>query len=133
MKLLMTPRIIAAAVALAVSLPGSVQLLAWPYAQQAEPDNTKINKRDRSPREATADRQKMNAADQKLTAEIRKAVIADKSLSTYGHNVKIISRDGVVTLKGPVRTAAEAESILAKATASAGGPGKIVNQMAVKR
>jgi hyperosmotically inducible periplasmic protein len=91
-----------------------------------------VNKRDRTPGEATADQQKMNAADRALTAKIRKAVIADKSLSTYAHNVKIISQNGTVTLKGPVHSDDEVRSIMAKATDDAGGPGKVVNQMSVK-
>jgi hyperosmotically inducible periplasmic protein len=68
------------------------------YAQAtddtAKPDNTSVNKRDRNPGEATADQQKMNAADRALTVKIRKSVVADKSLSTYAHNVKIIIKTG---------------------------------------
>ena len=55
----------------------------------------------------TADQQKMNAADQEITRKIRRSIIADKSLSTYAHNIKIISQDGAVTLKGPVKSDAE--------------------------
>ena len=99
---------------------------------QTKPDNTKVNKRDRSPGEATADQQKMNPADRALTAKIRRAVVADKSLSTYAHNVKIISQNGTVTLKGPVRSDAEMASIVSKATDSAGGSDKVVNQLSVK-
>jgi osmotically-inducible protein OsmY len=106
------------------------------YAQSTDPspkpDNTAVNKRDQNPGEATADQQKMNAADRALTAKIRKAVIADKSLSTYAHNVKIISQNGTVTLKGPVHSDDEVKSIMAKATEGAGSPDKIVNQMSVK-
>ena len=61
-----------------------------------------------------------------------KAVIADKELSTYAHNVKIISQDGVVTLKGPVRSDAEVKSIVAKAVEIAGSADKVINQMSVK-
>jgi hypothetical protein len=111
-------------------------LLLPVYAQstdpQTKPDNTAVNKRDQSPGEATADQQKMNAADRALTAKIRKAVMADKSLSTYAHNVKIISQNGTVTLKGPVHSDDEVKSIIAKATEGAGSPDKIVNQMSVK-
>jgi len=111
--------------------------LAGPaYAQASDPkpkpDNTAVNKRDRSPDEATADQQKMNAADRALTAKIRKAVMADKNLSTYAHNVKIISQDGTVTLKGPVQSDDEVKSIMAKATEGTGRPDKVVNQMSVK-
>src|ERR1700693_2090371 len=96
------------------------------------PDNTKVNKRDKNPDEATADQQKMNAADRNLTARIRKSVMADKTLSTYAHNVKIISQNGIVTLKGPVRSDDEVRSIMAKAVEVAGGSDKVVNQMSVK-
>jgi osmotically-inducible protein OsmY len=111
-------------------------LLLPVYAQSTDPkpqpDNTAVNKRDQNPGEATADKQKMNAADRALTAKIRKAVIADKSLSTYAHNVKIISQNGTVTLKGPVHSDDEVKSIMAKATELAGSPDKVVNQMSVK-
>ena len=106
------------------------------YAQATDdttkPDNTSVNKRDRNPGEATADQQKMNAADRALTAKIRKSVVADKSLSTYAHNVKIISQNGTVTLKGPVHSDDEVTSIMAKASEVAGSPDKVVNQMSVK-
>jgi hyperosmotically inducible periplasmic protein len=98
-----------------------------------KPDNTKINQRDKDPNAPTADNQKMNAADQALTAKIRRAVIADKTLSTYAHNVKIISQDGVVTLKGPVRSDSEVSNLMSKATDAAGGADKVVNQLSVKQ
>jgi len=98
----------------------------------AQPDNSKVNKRDRNPGEATADDQKMNSTDRALAANIRRAVVADKSLSTYAHNVKIISQHGVVTLKGPVRSDAEVKTIVSKATEVAGSSDKVVNQLSVK-
>jgi hyperosmotically inducible protein len=97
-----------------------------------KPDNTKLNQRDRDASEATADQQKMNPADRELTRKIRHSVMADKSLSTYAHNVKIISQDGHVTLKGPVRSEDEKRSILSKATAEAGGSDKVTDQLSVK-
>ncbi|MCC6590366.1 MAG: BON domain-containing protein [Bryobacterales bacterium] len=63
--------------------------------------------------------------------QIRKAVVADKSLSTYGHNVKIIATNGKVTLKGPVHTEEESKAIEAKAVEVAGA-GNVTNQIAVK-
>jgi len=56
----------------------------------------------RSQNEPTADQQKENQSDRELTAKVRQALVKDKSLSTYAHNVKIIAQDGIVTLKGPV-------------------------------
>jgi hyperosmotically inducible periplasmic protein len=97
-----------------------------------KPDNTKLNKRDRDASEATADQQKMNPSDRELTRKIRRAVMADKTLSTYAHNVKIISQDGHVTLKGPVRSEDEKNSILSKASTEAGGSDKVTDQLSVK-
>jgi osmotically-inducible protein OsmY len=99
---------------------------------QTQPDNTKVNQRDRNSAEPTADQQKMNSTDQKLAASIRKSILDDKSLSTYAHNIKIISQDGTVTLKGPVRSEEERKSIVSKATEVAGGAGKINDELSVK-
>ncbi len=101
-------------------------------AQSPPPDNTKVNTRDRSKSEATADQQKENAADRELTASIRHSLTQDKKLSSYAHNVKIISQDGHVTLKGPVRTADEKRVVEAKATAVAGA-GHVTNEMSVAK
>ena len=117
------------ALALALSL---IPLTGIPAAAQTQPDNTKVNKRDRNPEEVTADQQKETPAERDLTAKIRKALTADKSLSTYAHNVKIITQGGTVTLKGPVRSDAEVQTIVSKATELAGGSYKVVNQMDVK-
>jgi osmotically-inducible protein OsmY len=104
---------------------------ALPANGQAKPDNTAQNKRDQNPDEATADQQKMNAADRNVTARIRRSIMADKSLSTYAHNVKIINQDGIVTLKGPVRSDDEVQSIVSKATEVTGNANKVINQMSV--
>jgi len=86
-----------------------------------KPDNSKANQGDRSEgRITTADQQKENASDRQLTQEIRKALVKDKSLSTYAHNVKVVSQDGMITLKGPVRSEQEKEAVEAKATEIAG-------------
>jgi osmotically-inducible protein OsmY len=57
----------------------------------------------------------------------------DKSLSTDAHNVKVISQDGTVTLKGPVKSEAEKTAIVAKAVSVAGSADKVVDQMSVKQ
>jgi osmotically-inducible protein OsmY len=64
----------------------------------------RVNERDRSKDEPTADQQKDNRSDQDITQQIRQSIMKDKSLSTYAHNVKIITQNGQVTLKGPVRS-----------------------------
>ena len=110
----------------------AAQTAPAPQGGAPKPDNSAVNQRDKKPGEPTADSQKMNAADRSLTAKIRKAVMADKSLSTYAHNVKIISQDGTVTLKGPVRSEEEVKSVMSKAVDVAGGPDKVVNELSVK-
>lgn len=62
----------------------------------------------------------MNPADRAITQKIRKAIHEDSSLSTYAHNIKIITRDGKVTLRGPVRSEAEKNNLEAKAASVAG-------------
>jgi hyperosmotically inducible protein len=86
---------------------------------------------DRDPGQVTADQQKSNKADRELTQKIRKAVVADKSLSLSAHNVKIISRDGMVTLKGTVKSDDEKKAIEDKATEVA-GQGKVTSELTVK-
>lgn len=93
-------------------------------------DNSKMNKEMRANKESTAEQQKENPADRKLAQQMRRAVVKDKSLSTYGHNVKIIVRDGNVTLKGPVRDEAEKAKI-EKDVAAVAGAGKITNELTV--
>jgi len=92
-----------------------------------EPDNTKVNKRAKP----TADQAKETTNDRETMQKIRKAIMADKSLSTYAHNVKVISQHGKVTLKGPVRSEAEKINIEAKAVEVAGAT-NVVNQIEVK-
>jgi hyperosmotically inducible periplasmic protein len=114
------------------SLVFGVSLMATPIPgyqdpQQTPPDNTKQNKDQTDP---TADQQKMNPADRAITQKIRKAIHEDTTLSTYAHNVKIITQDGKVTLRGPVRSEDEKSNIEAKAVAVA-GQGNVTNQLEI--
>jgi hyperosmotically inducible periplasmic protein len=104
-----------------------------PSTQQASPapDNTKVNERDRSQNEPAADQQKDNRSDRDITQQIRQSIMKDKSLSTYAHNVKIVTQDGQVTLKGPVRSEDEKKAIEAKA-AEVAGDGKVTSELNIK-
>jgi osmotically-inducible protein OsmY len=82
------------------------------------------------PQGPTADDQGMTREDQEITRKIRVAVIGDKTLSTYAHNVKIITQNGMVTLRGPVRSEAEKRSIEAKAKTVA-GDAQVTNDLSV--
>jgi hyperosmotically inducible periplasmic protein len=102
-------------------------------SQQASPaaDNTKTNERDRSASEATADQQKENRSDRDITQQIRQSIMKDKSLSTYAHNVKIVTQNGQVTLKGPVRSEDEKRAIETKA-AEVAGENKVSSELNIK-
>jgi osmotically-inducible protein OsmY len=68
----------------------------------------------------TADNQKNDKPDIKITADIRKSIIDDKTLSTNAHNVKIITRGGAVTVRGRVNSDDERKSVISKAEEVAG-------------
>jgi hyperosmotically inducible periplasmic protein len=99
--------------------------------QATSPDNTKMNAQDRDKASPTADQQKDNRSDREITQEIRQSLVKDKSLSTYGHNVKVITQNGQVTLKGPVRSADEKKAIETKA-AEVAGENKVTSELNIK-
>ena len=99
--------------------------------QGTSPDNTKMNAQDRDKASPTADQQKDNRSDREITQQIRQSLVQDKSLSTYGHNVKVITQNGQVTLKGPVRSDDEKKAIEAKATEVA-GENKVTSELNIK-
>jgi len=81
--------------------------------------------------QATADQQvTARKADRQMMQKIRKAVVADKSLSTEAHNINITSQDGAVTLRGTVKSEDEKKSIEDKATEIA-GQGKVTSELTV--
>jgi hypothetical protein len=95
-------------------------------------DNTGRNVRDRDGTTMTPGDQSGSEADMALTQKIRKQVVADDSLSLLAHNVKIISVNGVVTLRGPVKNQAEKQQIAATAERFAGA-GKVRNDLEIAR
>jgi hyperosmotically inducible periplasmic protein len=118
------------AFALMMSLVPSLAI-AQDSSTTPAPDNTKVNDRDRNKAESTADQQKENRPDREITRDIRRSIVHDKSLSTYAHNIKVISQNGMVTLKGPVRSEEEKTAIEAKA-AEIAGKDKVTSQLEVK-
>jgi hyperosmotically inducible protein len=95
-----------------------------------EPDNSARNARDRDDQNKTTGDQSENEADRTITQNIRRAVTADDSLSTNAKNVKIITNDGTVTLRGPVKSEKEKAEIEAKAKQVAGVK-RVDNQLEV--
>ena len=82
-----------------------------PSEDKTAPDNTRMNRPDRKGGAPTAEQQQENSSDRGVSRRIRQEIQKDKSLSTYGHNVKVITENGVVTLKGPVRSEEEKSEI----------------------
>lgn len=95
-------------------------------------DNTGRNTRDRDDAKKLPLDQGNSELDRKITASIRQAVVSDDSLSLNAHNVKIITEDGVVTLRGPVKTDAERDTIAALAGRT-DGVKRVNNQLEVER
>ena len=95
-------------------------------------ENTEINVRDKDNTTLTPEDQKETESDIKITADIRQAIIKNKSLSVNAQNVKIITRNGVVTLRGPVESKKESTKIkkIAKHTP---GVSKVDNQLEIKK
>ena len=106
-------------------------MLVVPASAALAQDNTGANKTDRQQGMPTADQAKNNTSDRELMSRIRKSVVADKDLSSYGHNCKIIAQNGKVTLRGPVRSEEERRTIEQKAREVA-GDGNVDNQLTVK-
>lgn len=106
----------------AALMMGAALTALAPATRAADPsaDNSGKNVRDRQGATMTPGDQSNTKSDVAITQAIRKAVVADKGLSTNAHNVKIITTNGVVTLRGPVKSAAEKTTIGAKAEQVAG-------------
>ena len=115
---------------LAFFLLASLASIAQDAPSQTAPDNTTVNERDRQPSERTADQQSEHTSDRDLAKQIRQTIVKDDSLSTYAHNIKVIVKNGTVTLKGPVRSDEEKQAIVAKA-ATIAGDGKVTDQLEV--
>lgn len=99
-------------------------------AAQSQPDDTGRNARDSLKNHATADDQKLSGPDVDVLARLRSEIVKNESLSTNGHNVKIIIENQKVTLRGPVATAAERTWIQETATRIATGY-NVVNNLEV--
>ena len=109
----------------------TVTLAAMAADDKTKPDNTAVNERDRSGETQTSGDQSNSSADLKITQAIRQALMKDSGLSTTAKNVKIITNNGQVTLRGPVKTAQEKAKIDQLAKSAAGGA-KIDDQLEVK-
>jgi hyperosmotically inducible protein len=93
-------------------------------------DKTQNDKTSMSDKGATAAEQTENRSDKETTRDIRRAIVKDDSLSTMAHNVKVVTKNGMVTLRGPVRSEEEKKAVEAKAVEVAGAS-KVTNDLTV--
>jgi len=107
-------------------------LLLAPVAKGQEPTTKPDNSAQNKNQGATADNQPDAKTDRLMAANVRKAIMADKDLSTYAHNVKIMVHAGTVTLKGPVKSDDEKQKVKSDAEGAA-AQGKVVDQLTVKQ
>ena len=103
-----------------------------PSTDKSAPDNSAQNVRDRDSASMTPMDQSNKPEDIDLTRRVRQAVESDSNLSTDAKNVKIITVDGEVWLRGPVKTAQEKAEI-SRAAHDVAGPGKVHDQIQVAR
>jgi hyperosmotically inducible periplasmic protein len=99
--------------------------------EKAKPDNTATNERDRGGETETSGDQSNSSTDLKITQAIRRALMKDSELSTTAKNVKVITANGQVTLRGPVKTAQEKAKV-DRIARSAAGRAQIDDQLDVK-
>src|SRR5262245_12117980 len=98
---------------------------------RADADNTARNERDRSAANVLPGDQGESEADREISANVRKAIVNDDSMSVNAQNVKVITSQGTVTLRGPVKSLNEKQAIETKARQVA-GVSNVVNQLEVE-
>lgn len=111
-------------------LAGALAAIPVTAEEPQDADNTGKNARDRGDDTLTPIDQGGSAADREITAKIRQAIVKDDELSIQAQNVKIITIDGAVTLRGPVKSASEKAAIAAKAQQIAGAK-RVDNQLEI--
>ena len=107
-----------------------LSLAAIAADEKTKADNTATNERDRSGETKTSGDQSNNSADLKITQAIRQALMKDGELSTTAKNIKVITENGQVTLRGPVKNVQEKARVDQLAKSAAGGA-RIVDQLDV--
>ncbi len=102
-------------------------------APNADADNTRVNTRDRSSAALTPMDQGSSATDRTITQQIRRDLMKDKSLSFTAKNVKVITIDGKVTLRGPVKSEAERSAVEAAARRAVGDGARVDSQLEISK
>ena len=115
----------------ALACLSAVSIAAMAADDNTKPDNTAKNERDSSGETQTSGDQSNSSGDLKITQAIRQALMKDGELSATAKNIKVITANGHVTLRGPVKTTQEKAKIDQLAKSAAGGA-QIEDQLEVK-
>lgn len=110
--------------------PLVILALSMPALSAVEADNSALNKRDQQAQEKTADKHGTSEQDIKISSQLRQSIVKNKTLSTYAQNIKIITVNGEVTLKGPVKSSQE-QKALVSAARKVSGVTQVVDQTQV--
>jgi osmotically-inducible protein OsmY len=116
---------------LTVAYLSALSLATLAADDKKAPDNTATNQRDRSGDTQTSGDQSNSSDDLKITQAVRQALMKDSELSTTAKNIKIVTANGQVTLRGPVKNAQEKAKVAQLASSAAGGA-RIDNQVDVE-
>jgi len=131
-----SPRIDNDAVAPTATNPTTGNAAAAPTDRSSAPkapDNSGVNTRDRSSAALTPMDQGGSESDRKITQQIRQDLMKDNSLSFTAKNVKVITINGKVTLRGPVKSEAERSAVEAAARRAAGNGGQVDSQLEISK
>lgn len=115
---------------LALATVSLISLTAGAADQKVEPDNTAKNQRDRSGETQTSGDQSNTSADLQTTQAIRRGLMKDNDLSNNAKNIKVITANGQVTLRGPVNSAQEKTKVEQIARSAAAGA-QVVDQLEI--
>jgi hyperosmotically inducible protein len=118
-------------ISLVIAIASAATLAAVAADEKTSPDNTATNQRDRSGETKTSGDQSNSSADLQTTQAIRRALMRDDQLSTTAKNIKVVTANGQVTLRGPVNNAQEKAKVAQIAKSAAGGT-QVVNELDVK-
>ena len=106
-------------------------LAQTPAEQNPSPDSAKIKQHDRGGNAPAADQQRNDPTDREISRQVRDAILSDKNLSPYAHDVSVITQNGTVTLRGPVRSDEEKRVVEEKAEEIAGEI-NVISELTVK-
>jgi len=101
-------------------------------ASQYNTKNIGENMRDTDEMAKMTDSQSFTEEDNQVLADIRRRLVTNDDISTSGKNIKVVVKNGTVTLHGPVKSADERDQI-ERSVAESASDYRVINQLHVER